>query len=114
MEETNIEDFAKNIKDYAKVQADLVELQLIEKTAAAGSNMISRLVIASVIFVSVLFLSLALAFYLYELLRNLVLSFVIIGAFYAVIALLFALFRKPLFVYPIRNNIIHGLIKNNS
>jgi len=114
MEETKLDDFAKNIQEYVNTQYELVGLQLIDRTAVSGSSLLSRLVITSVIFISVLFLSLALGFYLAQVLQSIVVSFMLIGLFYLVIALVFVLFRKWLLVYPFRNTIIKGLIRTDN
>jgi hypothetical protein len=109
MEEAETKDPGALLKDYVKVRYDLIELQLISKTAASGSGLISGIIISSVLLLSAVFLSLAFGFFLYHLLHSYVLSFLLIGGFYLLLGLLFVLFRNSLLLRPLRNRLVKEL-----
>ncbi|MES2679470.1 MAG: phage holin family protein [Bacteroidota bacterium] len=109
MDEAKTNDPGILLKDYLKVRYELLELQLIRKTAGSGAGLIATMIIIVVLLMSAIFLSLAFAFFLYHILHSYMLSFLLIGSIYLLLGLLFALFRTSLLARPLRNRIVKEL-----
>ncbi len=97
----------EDLEDYLNKRIDLVKLHLVEELAHAISGLALKAGILFLFFFGFLFVSLAFAFFIGELLNSAALGFLIIAAFYFLIALIFYLFRKKLIEKPV----IQALIK---
>lgn len=93
--------------DYTKSSYELVKLKTVDRTtnfvSSFASNMLLYILLASFI----LFASLGLAFWLAEILDEIYLGFLIVGAFYGILAIIFRLF----FYKRIKNKIGNRFIR---
>lgn len=101
----NVEDLVTHVGAYIDTQKKLIQLSAAEKVATTVSGGVSALVTALLAIFVLLFLSVAGAFYLGELLGSNTLGFLIIGGFYLVLMLIFSMSKRALVQTPIANSI---------
>jgi hypothetical protein len=111
MEETNKINLGENLKEYTRLQFEIAKLQVTDKVSESGSQIISHLVVGTFLMVAVLLLSVALGFHLSSLMGSTAKGFGVVGAVYFVFALLMFLLRKTLLILPLRDRIIHHILK---
>ena len=109
MNEKDIRELSSDIKEYARVQARILELEIKSKTSTAGAAAISGFVITFVVLMAFLFMNLSLGLYLSNLLNSFTKGFLCIGAFYGLISIVFLSFRKQLLEFPVRDRIITSM-----
>lgn len=111
MADAKTEDLFTNIKEYITLQMNILKLQLIDKIATLGSNLITALLIAFVALMTLILISITAALYFGELLNSNTLGFLIVASFYGLITVIFTLFRKKLIRNPLRDKLIHEFLK---
>lgn len=89
------------LKIYAQQQIDIVKLDAVEKSAKLGSSIITALIVSVVGLVAILFLTIAVALFLGQILENPALGFLIVSSLFAIISALSYLFRKSLITSPL-------------
>ena len=89
------------IKLYAEQQIDIVKLDAVEKSAKVISSMITSLILGTVALVVLLFLTIAAALFLGQILANPSLGFVLVSLFFVLIGALLYAFRKSIITSPI-------------
>ena len=94
-----------NIKSYAKSSEEYIKLKSFKALMISITFITKLLIISALVGIVLLLLSLALAIFLGEVLDNLILGFLIVGLFYALIGLL---------AYFLRNKVNSPLLKNFS
>lgn len=109
VKEEKIEELMGQLKTYSKIQVELLKLRTIEKAAVSGSYLLSNFLLFSVFAITLIFLSIAAAFYFTQLLGNIILGFALVGVFYLVVTVLVLLLRKKFIEHPIKNKIIYTL-----
>lgn len=97
------------LKAYVEKRVELARLGMIEKFAKAMSFLISLVAFLLIIGMVVLLLSLALGFYLSEVLGSNSLAFLILSGVYLVIGLLVFALRNPLIRNPLIGQAIRSL-----
>lgn len=101
-------------EDYSKTTLKLFKLKAIDQSANLASSLVSRLVVIVTVVFSVLIISIGLAFWLGKLLHETYYGFFIVGAFYALTAILFHVFRKKWLKYPVSNSMIRKMLKEKN
>lgn len=109
IKEEKVEELLSQVKAYSKIQLELLKLRTIEKAAVTGSYLSANFFIFSACVVTLIFLSIATAFYLSQLLGSIVSGFALVGAFYLLVTLVLVLLRKRIVETPIKNKIIYTL-----
>lgn len=90
----NFDSIIDNLKGYVETQVSLTKIEIKEEVLSSIGKLISVLVMAIFLFFSVLFLSVALAIYLNEIMQTSYWGFVLIALFYLILCLLSAWFIK--------------------
>jgi hypothetical protein len=109
MNKQDIHDLSSELKDYARIQTRILELEIKSKTSTAGAVAVSGFVITFVVMVAFLFMNLSLGLYLSSLFNSLTKGFLCIGGLYGLIALVFLVFRKKFLEFPVRDRIIASM-----
>ncbi len=115
MEEQNkFEEVTESVKEYINIQYELLVLKGTEKASNIFSGAISGILITIAGILTLLFLSLGVAFYLsYNFFNDFYPGFLIVGGAYLVVVLLLIGFRKSLLTKPFRNIIIKAMFNND-
>ena len=77
-----LESLLNSATDYGKTTFKLVKLKALDKTSDTISSVVPHLIVLIFISISILFLSLGIAFWLGEILGKLIYGFLIIAGFY--------------------------------
>ena len=107
----HIESLVSKAGDLAETKVELWKLKATAKISETISSLIVVIAIALCITVAVMIISLGVAFWLGARLGNLSYGFLIVGGLYALVGLLFYLFRKVWIKTPLSNLIIDKIIK---
>lgn len=99
------------VRSYIEKKLLLIKLEAID----TGSNVLSKIIAyASFLFLTLFFLlfaNIAIAVFIGEAIANMALGFLIVAAFYLLIAILLLIFRKQLIYTPIINAFIKKALK---
>lgn len=106
-----LETLFERAEDYSKTTLKLLKLNAIDKSADVVSSLVSRLAVIMTIVLSVIIINIGLSLWIGKLLGETYYGFIVIGAFYALVALLLHLFRHEWLKYPVSNSIIKQLMK---
>lgn len=104
-----IEPLLHTLESYCKKSLKIVELKAIEKTALISGVLISRFLLIIVLSFFMIAINIALALWLGELLGKNYYGFLLIGFFYAIIAIIL-FYMHPLLKQRIGNFIITQLL----
>ncbi len=85
--ETQLESLLAHAKQYSKTSLELLKLKSVDKTADVASAILSSLLMGTVITVFVLILTLAISFWLGELLGKIYYGFFLVALAYGLIGL---------------------------
>ncbi len=107
----HIEDFVSKAGDLAETKVELWKLRAAGKISETASSLISKMAIILFIGAAVTILSIGLALWIGSEMGNFSYGFFIVGGFYALVGLLFFIFRKNLIKGPLRNMIIQKILK---
>jgi hypothetical protein len=113
---TLIESLLEKAETYAKTNADLYKLKLIDKSADLLSTLAERFIFVKAFSLITIMISLGAALWIGELVGKMYSGFIIVAFFYILITGLLYSFRKSLIKTPINNAIITEMLKekNNS
>lgn len=105
-----IENLIERGEEYGKTTLELMKLKTIDKSADLISNLISWLIV--VVFAVMLFtlLNIAIALWLGNRLGNACYGFFTVSGFYALLTLIFWIFRRQLIKKPVNNTIVKQLL----
>lgn len=106
-----IETLFERAENYSKTTLKLIKLNAIDKSADVVSSLVSRLAVIMTVVLSIVIINIGIAFWIGKLLGETFYGFLIIGAFYAFLALVLHLFRHQWIKYPVSNSIIKQLMK---
>ncbi len=98
-------------KDYLETRIELAKLKISEKTSDVVSDLISKLIVVSLISVFVLMLNIGIALWLGELLGKNYYGFFVLAAFYGIVGLVAYLLREKWIEQPVTNAIIKKMHK---
>lgn len=111
---TNIETLYEKAKSYAEINAELVKLKAIDKTADVVSSLLVRLIIVLGVAMFAFFVNIALSLYLGELLGENYLGFLVVSGIYLLITIIFSVSRDKLIKVPITNLVINKLLQTKT
>jgi hypothetical protein len=100
------EAIADDLKAYFHTRVSLLKLETLDKSSEIGAGIVSSLIVAMVAIFALLFFSLWLSLYLSSEIGVPYIGFLLTGAFYALVFLIFLIGRKSMLEKPIRNSII--------
>jgi len=106
-----IESLIEKGEQYGKTTLELLKLKTLDKSADVASNLVSWLIVAIFAVLFFLILNVGIALWLGELLGKSYLGFFAVSGFYALLAIVFALFRKRLIKDPVSNSIISQVLE---
>jgi hypothetical protein len=110
---STIEMLLKRAEDYTRTTVELMKLQAVDKSADVVSSLLSRMIV-SIVFVLFAFLvNIGLSFWVGELLGKIYFGFLVVSAFYLLIAFILYIVRDKVLKTPIRNFIIIRMLKKN-
>lgn len=108
----NAEDLVAHVAEYLDTQKKLLVLNVAEKTASTISSSVSAIVLAVTGLLALVFLSIALGFYLGTVWDNYALGFLCIGAVYLFLMFVFQLNKKSLVQDKVTQSILQNLLQN--
>ncbi|MFN3755174.1 hypothetical protein [Flavobacterium sp.] len=108
---TPIETLFERAKDYSKSTIELFKLNAIDKSADVVSSLLARLAVIMTVVLSVVIINIGISIWVGKLLGEVFYGFLIIGGFYAFIALLLHIFRHQWIKHPISNSIVKKMMK---
>jgi len=108
---TPIESLFEQAEAYGKTNINLLKLKAIDKTAEIMSNLISWIIVITVVALFFMVLNIGIAFWIGELLGKTYYGFFVVAAFYALLGIIFQLFSNQWIKRPINNSIVSQMIK---
>lgn len=99
-------------EDLFETKVELVKLDVAEKGARIGADVISGIIVAVLGLAGSLFLFLGLAIWLGHLVGSYALGFVIVGVFFILLAAILFALRESLLARPILKSLISSLFKS--
>jgi hypothetical protein len=112
LDNTKIERLADDIQLFIDTKVELMKLESVDKSAIVLAGVLRSVVIVSIAAVSVLFVSLALGFYLSELIGNIYSGFVLVSFIYFLLLLILLSDHKRVLETHFLNKIIGILLRN--
>lgn len=109
---TSVEMLYEKAKKYSETSLDLLALNAVDKTGDVLSSLASRVFIAMAVVMFTLFLNVGISLFIGKLLHEYYLGFLIVSAFYFIIATVLWFFKDKLIETPIANMIIAKLLKS--
>lgn len=109
---TMMESFFEKVEEYSKTNISLFKLKAIDKTADVVSTIVAKIAILIVIMLAVVLLNIALSLWIGESLGKSYYGFIIVAAFYVLIALILHLSGKTILKSPTNNYIILQMTKD--
>jgi hypothetical protein len=106
-----IESLIEKGEQYGKTTLELLKLKTLDKSADVASNLVSWLIVAIFAVLFFLILNIGVALWLGELLGKSYYGFFVVSGFYALLALVFGIFRKQLIKEPLNNSIIEQVLE---
>ena len=107
----SIESLIEKGEQYGKTTLELLKLKTLDKSADVASNMVSWLIVIIFAVLFFLILNIGVALWLGELLGKSYYGFFVVSGFYALMALIFGVFRKKLIKEPVNNSIIEQVLE---
>ena len=98
-------------RQYIQQQIDYLRLETVERVAKTTSNLISAGVIAILILMGVLFLSVALGFYLGALMDSYALAFLCIAGLYFLVSMFIIYFKEKIITNPVLNIVVKNMLE---
>ena len=106
-----IESLIEKGEQYGKTTLELLKLKTIDKSADVASNLVSWLIVIIFAVLFFLILNIGVALWLGEILGKSYYGFFVVSGFYALLALIFGIFRKQLIKEPLSNSIIEQVLE---
>ncbi len=106
-----IESLIAKGEQYGKTTLELLKLKTLDKSADVVSNLVSWLIVVVFAVLFFLILNIGIALWIGELLGKSYYGFFVVSGFYALIALVFAVFRKQLIKNPVNESIINQVLE---
>ena len=109
-----IEELIEKGEQYGKTTLELLKLKTLDKSSDVVSNIVSWLIVVIFAVLFFLILNIGLALWIGELLGKSYYGFFIVSGFYALLALIFSIFRKQLIKDPVNNSIIDQVLEEKA
>jgi len=107
----SIESLIEKGEQYGKTTLELLKLKTLDKSADVASNLVSWLIVVIFAVLFFLILNIGVALWLGEMLGKSYYGFFVVSGFYALLALIFGIFRKQLIKEPLNNSIIEQVLE---
>jgi phosphoglycerol transferase MdoB-like AlkP superfamily enzyme len=105
-QESLIESLIEKGEQYGKTTIELLKLKTLDKSADVASTLISWAIVIVFAVLFFLILNIGVALWIGELLGKSYYGFFAVAGFYALLALIFGLFREQLVKRPVNNSIV--------
>jgi hypothetical protein len=109
---TSVEMLYDKAKKYTETSLELLALNTVDKSADVLSSLVSKVFIAMAVAMFTLFINIGISLFIGMLLNEYYLGFLIVSAFYLIIAVVLYVFKDKLIETPIANMIITKLLKS--
>lgn len=106
-----IETLIEKGEQYGKTTLELIKLKTLDKSADVVSNMVSWAIVIVFAVLFFLILNIGIALWVGELLGKSYYGFFAVSGFYAILALVFGIFRKKFVKTPLNNSIITQVLE---
>lgn len=106
-----IESLIEKGEQYGKTTLELLKLKTLDKSADVASNLVSWLIVVIFAVLFFLILNIGVALWIGELLGKSYYGFFAVSGFYALLAILFGIFRKQWIKNPVNNSIITQVLE---
>lgn len=106
------EEFADHIKEYVNNRIASVKLQAAERSSKVLSDVLALMFLAAILFVFVIFLSMAGAFALSAWIGESYVGFLIVAGIWLVVALLVWMNKESILRIPIMNKMLVEMFRN--
>ena len=107
----SIESLIEKGEQYGKTTLELLKLKTLDKSADVVSNLVSWLIVFIFAVLFFLILNIGVALWLGELLGKSYYGFFVVSGFYALLSLIFGIFRKQIVKNPVNNSIIEQVLE---
>jgi hypothetical protein len=97
-------------RQYIQQQVDYLRLETARRIALTTSSLITTSVIAVLLLMVVIFLSIALGFYLGVLFNSYALAFLVIAGFYFLVTVFVIYFKEKIITNPVLNIVIKNML----
>jgi len=106
-----IKNLGEDLKAYAGLRLQIAKLQIADKSSDAAALTTFSIIATLLILMVLVFLSAGFALYMSLVLGSLVKACLLTASIYLVISLLVFVFRKALFISPMKNLMLKQLLK---
>jgi hypothetical protein len=106
-----IETISAQLKAYANARIEAARLEIAEKVSGLFSNLIAGVIVALVFLIFFLFFNFSIAYLLAELTGKTWVGFLIVAAFYLLVAIVVWAARERIIRIPVMNSILKVLFK---
>ena len=110
-QESLIETLIEKGEQYGKTTIELLKLKTLEKSADVASTLISWAIVIVFAVLFFLILNIGVALWIGELLGKSYYGFFAVAGFYALLALIFSIFREQLVKRPVNNSIVTQVLE---
>lgn len=107
--ESQVNPLLERVESFGKSGLELLKLKSVAKTADVGSALISRLMLGVILSLFLFPVNIALSLWLGEMLGKYYYGFLVVGAFYGIIGIVFY-FALPMIKERINNSIIKQML----
>lgn len=114
MQETFLkaEEFTEHLKEYVSNRVAALKLQTAEKTSVILANFIAIAVVAAIAFIFIIFISMAAAYALSDMIGKNYAGFLIVGVTWLFIAVIGWISREKILRIPIMNKMLHQMFSD--
>lgn len=107
-----LEALTEDVKQYLKLNVEILKLEAISHVSTLGSSLLSSLILSVAVILFLFSASLALGFYLSALLGDTFSGFAIVAAFYLLLSIVLFAIRKKIIERQVRDNIIAKILED--
>ena len=110
-EHSSIDALIEKGEQYGKTTLELLKLKTLDKSSDVASNLVSWLIVFVFAVLFFLIMNIGVALWLGGLMGKSYYGFFAVSGFYALLALIFGIFRKQLVKDPLNNSIIEQVLE---
>ena len=110
-QESLIESLIEKGEQYGKTTLELLKLKTLDKSADVVSTLVSWSIVIVFAVLFFLILNIGIALWIGELLGKSYYGFFVVAGFYALLAIVFGIFRKQLVKNPVNNSIVTQVLE---
>lgn len=110
-QENLIESLIEKGEQYGKTTLELIKLKTVDKSADVVSTLVSWMIVIVLTVLFFLIFNIGLALWIGELLGKSYYGFFAVAGFYALLALIFGIFREQFIKKPVNNSIVTQVLK---